>query len=52
VGLRINEPCTGLQYALPESAVIITHTDLESRITYANEAFIEIERVRARGVPR
>ena len=33
-------PGSGAEYVLDDEDVIITHTDLQSRITYANEAFV------------
>jgi aerotaxis receptor len=38
--MRINQPVTGEEYVLPDGEVIITRTDLDSRITYANQAFL------------
>jgi aerotaxis receptor len=38
--MRNNGPVTQAEYVLPESEVIITHTDTASRITYANPAFL------------
>ncbi len=33
-------PGSSAEYVLDDEDVIITHTDLQSRITYANEAFV------------
>ena len=38
--MRNNGPVTQAEYVLPEGEVIITHTDTDSRITYANPAFL------------
>jgi aerotaxis receptor len=38
--MRNNGPVTNAEYVLPEGEVIITHTDIASRITYANPAFL------------
>jgi aerotaxis receptor len=38
--MRNNQPITNEEYVLPDGEVIITRTDLDSRITYANEAFL------------
>ncbi len=38
--MRINQPVTDEEYVLPDGEVIITRTDLDSRITYANQAFL------------
>ncbi|MFC4312425.1 methyl-accepting chemotaxis protein [Steroidobacter flavus] len=37
--MQNNGPVTRAEYVLPDDEVIITHTDLTSRITYANPAF-------------
>ncbi len=39
--MRINEPVTGEEYVLPPGEVIITRTDVQGRITYANQAFVD-----------
>lgn len=39
--MRNNQPVTNEEYVLAEGEVIITHTDPDSRITYANEAFLK-----------
>jgi aerotaxis receptor len=38
--MRLNQPVSDEQYTLGPEEVIITQTDLESRITYVNEAFL------------
>ncbi len=38
--MRNNGPVTNAEYVLPAGEVIITHTDPDSRITYANPAFL------------
>ena len=38
--MRNNGPLTNAEYVLPAGEVIITHTDPDSRITYANPAFL------------
>jgi aerotaxis receptor len=38
--MRNNGPVTHVEYMLPDGEVIITHTDTNSRITYANPAFL------------
>ncbi|PZP35793.1 MAG: hypothetical protein DI603_03240 [Roseateles depolymerans] len=38
--MRINEPITQREYALPDDAVLMSTTDASGRITYANEAFV------------
>ena len=38
--MRNNQPVTQNEYVLPDDEVIITHTDIASRITYANPAFV------------
>jgi len=38
--MRVNQPTTADEYILPDGEVIITRTDVNSRITYANHAFL------------
>lgn len=38
--MRINMPVTDEEYVLPLGEVIVTRTDLQGNITYANEAFL------------
>jgi aerotaxis receptor len=38
--MRVNLPVTNEEYVLPAGEVIITRTDVQSRITYANQAFL------------
>ncbi|WP_396270378.1 methyl-accepting chemotaxis protein [Ideonella sp.] len=40
--MRINQPVTQQSIDFPESATLMSVTDAESHITYANEAFIDI----------
>lgn len=39
--MRTNLPVTDTEYVLPDQIALVSTTDLESRITYANPAFIE-----------
>lgn len=39
--MRINQPVTDGEYVLPEGEVIVTRTDVQSLITYANQAFLD-----------
>ena len=39
--MRTNLPVTGREYVLPKDSTLMSTTDLQSRITYANSAFIE-----------
>ncbi|MGE0116024.1 MAG: methyl-accepting chemotaxis protein [Steroidobacteraceae bacterium] len=39
--MRINQPVTHDEYVLPEGEVIVTRTDTQSLITYANQAFLD-----------
>lgn len=40
--MRINEPVTQQEYAVPEDATLMSVTDPSSYVTYANQDFIEI----------
>ncbi|RCV90891.1 methyl-accepting chemotaxis protein [Billgrantia montanilacus] len=40
--MRDNQPVTQREYALDDKQLLISRTDLEGRITYANEAFVEV----------
>ena len=40
--MRNNQPVTQREYEFPESVTLMSVTDPTSRITYANEAFIEV----------
>ena len=40
--MRINLPVTHHEYPFPDGATIVSTTDLDSRITYCNAAFVEI----------
>ena len=37
--MRVNMPVTNEEYVLPDGEVIVTRTDLQGNITYANDAF-------------
>ncbi len=39
--MRINEPVSGHEYPLMPGVTLLSTTDLDSRVTYANEAFLE-----------
>ncbi len=39
--MRLNEPVTGQEYQLPPDATLMSTTDIHSKITYANAAFIQ-----------
>jgi aerotaxis receptor len=39
--MRTNLPVTGRVYAIPSGATLMSTTDLDSRITYANAAFVQ-----------
>ncbi len=40
--MRLNMPVTQQEYLYPEGASLVSTTDLDSRITYCNPAFIEV----------
>jgi aerotaxis receptor len=40
--MRVNEPNTGREIELPEGVLIVSKTDLAGRITFVNQAFVEI----------
>lgn len=40
--MRNNQPVTQREYEFPDSVTLMSVTDPTSRITYANEAFIEV----------
>ena len=40
--MRLNLPVTQREYAIPEGATLVSTTDLQSRITYCNPAFIAV----------
>lgn len=40
--MRINQPVTQQPIDFPESATLMSVTDADSHITYANEAFVEV----------
>ena len=39
--MRNNQPVTEKEYVLNENTLLVSHTDLQGTITYANEAFVE-----------
>ncbi len=39
--MRNNQPITQIEYRLPSDSLLVSHTDLQGNITYANESFIE-----------
>jgi PAS domain S-box-containing protein len=40
--MRNNQPISQREYQYPDDATLMSTTDAESRITYANDAFIEV----------
>ena len=40
--MRLNLPVTGREYAVPPDAILVSATDLKSRITHCNRAFVEV----------
>jgi aerotaxis receptor len=40
--MRLNAPVTQREFALPEEKTLVSVTDLKGRITYCNEAFVEV----------
>ncbi|BAE52358.1 methyl-accepting chemotaxis protein [Paramagnetospirillum magneticum] len=40
--MRVNEPITNHEIELPEGTILVSKTDLGGRITFVNQAFIEI----------
>jgi aerotaxis receptor len=40
--MRLNEPTTDREYALPPHRTLVSVTDLKGRITYCNAAFVEV----------
>ncbi|MCP5159529.1 MAG: PAS domain-containing protein [Gammaproteobacteria bacterium] len=40
--MRTNLPVTNVEHSLEENATLVSTTDLDSRITYANPSFVEI----------
>ena len=40
--MRVNEPVTQREFAFPEDATLMSTTDPSSRVTYANQAFIDV----------
>jgi aerotaxis receptor len=40
--MRLNEPVTQREFEFPDNATLMSTTDTQSRITYANAAFIEV----------
>jgi aerotaxis receptor len=40
--MRVNEPITNHEIELPEGTILVSRTDLGGRITFVNQAFVEI----------
>ncbi len=40
--MRLNQPVTQREFAIPDGATLVSTTDLQSRITYCNPAFIAV----------
>ncbi|MBI3444068.1 MAG: PAS domain-containing protein [Magnetospirillum sp.] len=40
--MRVNEPITNREIKLPEGTILVSKTDLAGRITFVNQAFIEM----------
>ena len=40
--MRINEPVTQREFVFPDDATLMSTTDAQSHLTYANEAFVEV----------
>ncbi|WP_096703504.1 Tar ligand binding domain-containing protein [Magnetospirillum sp. 15-1] len=40
--MRVNEPITNHEVELPEGTILVSKTDLGGRITFVNQAFVEI----------
>ncbi len=40
--MRVNEPITGQEIELPDGAILVSRTDLGGRITFVNQAFIDV----------
>ncbi|EME70259.1 methyl-accepting chemotaxis protein [Paramagnetospirillum caucaseum] len=40
--MRVNEPITNREIELPEGTILVSKTDLGGRITFVNQAFVEI----------
>jgi len=40
--MRNNQPVTQREYGIPEGVTLMSTTDTESRITYANQAFVHV----------
>ena len=38
--MRLNEPVTQREHELPQDATLLSTTDEQSRVTYANAAFV------------
>ena len=52
--MRVNEPVSQREYEFPENATLMSTTDTQSHITYANQAFIDVSgfsRDEVRGQP-
>ena len=40
--MRLNLPVTGREYVVPPDTILVSATDLKSRITHCNRAFVEV----------
>ena len=40
--MRTNLPVTGREYVVPQDTILVSATDLKSRITHCNRAFVEV----------
>jgi len=40
--MRINQPCTGIEYPFPPGRTLASVTDTKGRITYCNASFVEV----------
>ena len=40
--MRVNEPVTDLEVELPQGTILVSKTDLAGRITFVNQAFLDI----------
>ncbi len=40
--MRVNEPITDVEVELPEGTILVSKTDLAGRITFVNQAFLDI----------
>ena len=40
--MRNNQPVTQREYGIPEGVTLMSTTDVDSHITYANQAFVHV----------